>query len=233
MALLRQPGTVMKRTVIVGDVHGCIDELHALLREVGFDAKTDQLILAGDLVAKGPASQEVVHAARELGALGVRGNHDDHLLQWKSGAKVKLKDTHRQAAESLTDADWKYLAALPLSIRLPEHSTVVVHAGLLPSKTFEQQRAIDLMNLRSVTSTGEASYRVDDGVPWASLYAGPEFVVFGHDAIRGLQKFAHAWGLDSGCCYGRELTALLLPERRLVSVKARRAYAEVGRRPEY
>lgn len=223
----------MKRTVIVGDVHGCIDELQALLRAAAFDARTDVLVLAGDLVAKGPASQEVVQAARELKALGVRGNHDDHILRWKSGGKVKLKQTHRRAAESLSEADWQYLAALPLSLRLPGHDTTVVHAGLVPGTAVEAQKARDLMNLRSITSEGEASYRVDDGVPWASLYAGPQLVVFGHDAIRGLQKYAHATGLDTGCCYGRELTALILPEKRLVSVKARKVYAEITGRPEY
>jgi hypothetical protein len=222
----------MKRTVIVGDVHGCIDELDALLRTVAFDARTDRLILAGDLVAKGPASGEVVKAARELGAEGVRGNHDDHLLKWRRDpSKVKL--THKDAAASLADADWEYLASLPLSLRLPELNTCVVHAGLVPGRPLEKQRALDLMNLRSITSEGDASYRVDGGVAWASLYAGPEQIVFGHDAIRGLQKYKHAIGLDTGCCYGHALTALLLPEHRIVQVKARRAYAEITHRPEF
>lgn len=220
------------RTIVVGDVHGCIDELEELLREIGHDPKTDRLILAGDLVAKGPASSEVIELARERGAIAVRGNHDEHLLRWwraseEERRKIRLKETHRRAADSLTDAQWKFLAQTPLHVRVPEHNLLVVHAGLVPGKPLEAQRGVDLMNLRSVTSEGEPSYRVDDGVPWGSLYAGPELIVYGHDAIRGLQRYRYAVGLDTGCCYGRELTALLLPEKRLVQVKAKRAYAPV------
>jgi hypothetical protein len=57
------------------------------------------------------------------------------------------------------------------------------------------------------------------------LWSGPEQIVFGHDSLRGLQQHPWATGLDTGCVYGRRLTALVLPEGRLVSVSARHAYA--------
>ena len=55
---------------------------------------------------------------------------------------------------------------------------------------------------------------------WATPSGGPELVLFGHEAIRGLQRYRFAIGLDTGCCYGGQLTALILPERRFVQVKA-------------
>ena len=72
-------GRPMQRTLVIGDVHGCVDELRLLLRRCGY-AKGDRVVLAGDLVAKGPDSQGVVELARENGFGAVLGNHDASAL---------------------------------------------------------------------------------------------------------------------------------------------------------
>jgi Calcineurin-like phosphoesterase len=76
------------RLVIVGDVHGCLEELRDLLHECDWDRKKDGLVFVGDLVNKGHFSAGVIRFARESGGLCVRGNHDDsairHLLNWKN-----------------------------------------------------------------------------------------------------------------------------------------------------
>ena len=215
------------RTIIIGDVHGCAEELEALLDRCAHTA-SDEVILAGDLVAKGPDSRRVVQRARALGARSVKGNHDEHVLRWYRASPTQrqqhsLQPTHRQVVETLEEDDWAYLAAMPNWIRLSEHRALVVHAGLVPGVPLKAQREEDLLNLRSITKEGAASKKVDGGAPWASLWKGPELVVFGHDAIRGLQQHPFAIGLDTGCCYGRALTALLLPGRELISVPARKA----------
>jgi hypothetical protein len=141
------------------------------------------------------------------------------------GAGTKqLKGTHRQVAEALKKEDWAWLDALPLWLELPEWNALVVHGGLLPGTPPHQTPRHVLLNLRSLDAQGRPSMRVDGGVPWASKWPGPRRVLFGHDALRGLQRWPHALGLDTGCVYGRRLTGVWLGADEVVWVKARRAY---------
>jgi Calcineurin-like phosphoesterase len=228
----RRSSTSGPRTILVGDVHGCLDELQLLLRDVAFDRATDRVILVGDLTAKGPDSPGVVALAREQGFRAVLGNHDAKVLSLRQGGALEATHgaepgTHAHVAAALGASDWRYLAGLPLYLSLPELDTLVVHGGFVPGVPLTEQPRHLLLNMRSITPKGEPSKRVHDGVPWGSRWPGPAHVVFGHDAVRGLQQHPHATGLDTGCVYGRALTALILPERRLVSVPARRAYVDM------
>jgi predicted phosphodiesterase len=223
----------MTRTIFIGDVHGCPDELDALLAECGWHPG-DRVVLVGDLVAKGPDSAGVVQRARERGMLAVKGNHDAHVLRWHAGRMPehkKPKTEHRQVLDTLSDADWNFLKALPLYLRFPEYNVLVVHGGVVPGVPLEEQKPELLLNLRSITSKGKPSKKMADGVPWASLWQGPERIIFGHDALRGLQQHPHAIGLDSGCVYGGQLTAYVLPEARFYSVQAKRVYMNLGEVP--
>ena len=96
-------------------MHGCADELDALLRKLQ-PGRDDRLVLVGDLVAKGPDSRGVVQLARERGALCVRGNHDEAVLRYRRAQLLgepppKLKKTHLGAAQSLREADCLRLTA--------------------------------------------------------------------------------------------------------------------------
>lgn len=218
----------MNQTIFIGDVHGCPDEVVSLLRACG-QVAGDEIVFVGDLVAKGPDSKGVVQLVRELRARSVMGNHDDAAVRARVAMERdeplgRFKPTHREAAEALSADEAAWLASLPAYLIVEPLRVLVVHAGLLPGRSLLAQDRADLLTMRSVTPDGKPSKRVDDGVPWASLWEGPDEVVFGHDAIRGLQRYPKALGLDTGCVYGRRLTAWVMPERRLVSVQAKRAY---------
>jgi hypothetical protein len=220
----------MQRTIVVGDVHGCAEELRLLVRKCGH-ANGDRLVLAGDLVAKGPDSQGVVQFARENGALAVLGNHDAFALAHQHEGDRRAGPHHRRAyLRDLRAEDWAYLEALPLFLRLgaasvDEPEFVVVHAGMVPGVAVESQKREHLLSLRSIPEGGEATSRLLLHSPWAARWCGPEHVVFGHDAVRGLQQYPLATGLDTGCVYGRQLTALILPEGKLVHLDALKRYA--------
>src|SRR6188474_582037 len=104
------------RTLIIGDVHGCLDELRALVAAAGV-TDDDDVVFVGDLVAKGPDSAGVVGWARERGAAAVLGNHDEHVLQARAGDQ-HAKEGALKVAASLSKADANWLAALPLWVRL-------------------------------------------------------------------------------------------------------------------
>jgi diadenosine tetraphosphatase ApaH/serine/threonine PP2A family protein phosphatase len=213
------------RTIIIGDVHGCLDELLTLVRQTRRDPE-DRIVLVGDLVAKGPDSAGVVAWARECAVDAVLGNHDAHVLRAVHG-DLHVKPPHLAVAASLAPDDIAWLEERPLWLRLGEiggRQHLVVHGGFVPGVPLDDQERDVVLNLRSITDEGRPSKKLE-GTPWGALWRGPEQVVYGHDAVRGLQRHPLATGLDTGCVYGKALTALLLPEGDLVSVPAARAYA--------
>lgn len=224
----------MRRTLLVGDVHGCARELDDLLDLVQFDPSRDRLALVGDLVARGPDSRGVVERVIELRGEFVRGNHDEKVLHWwriarkrgpsKADAMVPLSERHRAVVEALSDAHFERLANAPLVLPMPEHALTVVHAGVDPRRAPEESPEDILLTVRSIDDGGEPTRKLLPS-PWAKAWRGPTQLVFGHDARRNLQLEAFATGLDTGCCYGRQLTALLLGagEALPVDVEARRA----------
>lgn len=219
------------RTLVIGDVHGCRDEAEDLLAQCNY-TPDDDVVFVGDLVAKGPDSAGVIDLCLRINARSVLGNHDAAVLTHlhaKAAGVVDpyLKPSHKPVVESLAPHHIAYLESLPLWIALPQHHALVVHAGLVPGVPLAEQERALLLNIRTLRPDGSGSKSAEDGVLWATRWFGPEFVLFGHHALAGLQQHPFALGLDTGCAYGRELTACILPERTLVSVPARHAYAPI------
>ena len=191
------------RTIIVGDVHGCRVELEALLDRVAF-ASGDRLVFVGDLVARGPDSLGVLDVVRRTGAVVVRGNHEQKILDARAGS-CALSKIHRDVAHALRPVDWSLLEASRLWVDLPEHDVRVIHAGVDPRVAFAEQSPRSLLAIRTV----------DDAL-WGERYDGPPHVVFGHNAPVGIQIHRWATGLDSGCVYGGALTAMVLAPKQKV-----------------
>lgn len=222
------------RVIAIGDVHGCIDELQDLLRKCDY-RPGDLIVFLGDLVSKGPDSISVVQMAREIGAIGVRGNHDFEVIRWHQAIKAGVDppvvgSEHFHIASGLTNADMKWMYSLPWFISSKELGTLFVHAGFVSGIRLAKQNPRLMMNMRSILPDGTVTSKFFNNWPWARLWDGPQTVLFGHDADRGLQQYEHAIGLDTGCVYGGRLTACILPERRLVSVSARREYFKYRRK---
>lgn len=216
----------MRRSVIIGDVHGCLDELTRLLASLEASAD-DKVFFVGDLVARGPDTTGVLALCRRIGARSVRGNHEGRLLAARraerDGKRRRLSNVHFPLLKRLSDADWDYIEAMPLWIDLPEHDLRIVHAGVLPSRPFEQQDEWTLTNVRSLDADGRASDK-SDFQPWAAVYEAGPHIVFGHNSRAGLQLQPNATGIDTGCVYGGRLTALVLGEnQRVPAVTDRRA----------
>lgn len=186
-------------------------------------------MLLGDLVAKGPDSVGVVQLAREIGARTVRGNHDFEVVRWwdaqmRGDRNSMVSMEHARIARALGREEHAWLVQSPWFIECAAMGHLFVHAGFIPGVKLTQQNPRLMMNMRSVLQDGTVTAKNVADCEWAKLWRGPQTVVFGHDAFRGLQQYEYAMGIDTGCVYGGRLTALLLPENRLISVAAKRAY---------
>jgi len=209
------------RTIVVGDIHGCYDELEDMLDSVGFN-DGDRLISVGDLITKGPKSREVLERfMKEPNFSAVIGNHDLALRRRWNGEKLKLKDSQKPTNKELKKEKERFLPFLnnlPFIIELENH--LVVHAGIRPGLSLHSQTTEDLTELRSLGPKLAAR----DGPPWYDAYDGEKVVLFGHWPSPEPRRGKKAIGLDTGCVYGNKLTAYIIETGEFKTVPARRKY---------
>ena len=211
----------MGRTIVVGDIHGCFDELTDLINLVDLQAD-DRIISVGDLIFKGPQTRDVLDLfITDQRFSSVVGNHERILRQRWRGEPARLSGGQRAALEKLEPNRKRYfefLRSLPFTINLGSH--LIVHAGLRPGVPLRRQMAVDLTEIR--TMGADQSQR--RGVPWYHVYRGPKTVLFGHWPAKKPRLGRYAIGLDTACVYGGRLTAYIVETREFVSVPARRKY---------
>ncbi|HTV58159.1 MAG TPA: polynucleotide kinase-phosphatase [Verrucomicrobiae bacterium] len=239
---------------IIGDVHGCLDELLELLGRLGYhvECRVDaanlpsflvtppagrKAVFLGDLVDRGPkipgVLRLIMHMVEKGVAICVPGNHDIKLLRKLRGKDVQV--THG-LAESLAQLEseapqfrasvTEFLDGLVSHYALDDGKLVVAHAGMR-----EEMQGRGSAKVREFALYGETTGETDEfGLPvrynWAAEYRGRAMVVYGHTPVPQPDWLNRTINIDTGCVFGGSLTALRYPEKELVSVPAGSTYAQ-------
>ena len=257
--VIRQPMWTDKRDLtgpfdVIGDVHGCADELEELLATLGYAVSWNgkavsvsaphgrMALFVGDLVDRGPRTPDVIRIVRSMceggTALCVMGNHDAKLARALGPGGEKVKRTHGLAEsleqiaaepEGFAEEARLFLRDLRSHYWLDGGALAVAHAGIREDMIGRGSGAV-----RAFTMYGETTGEVDEfGLPerldWARDYRGETAVIYGHVPVARAEWVNETIDIDTGCVFGGRLTALRWPERDLVSVEARATYAEAAR----
>lgn len=232
---------------VIGDIHGCLDELVELLTTLGYAVSADYtsahhpegrtVVFVGDLVDRGPAVAGVLRLAMAMVAQGdalcVPGNHEIKLVRALNGRNVTVSHGLAESIEQLkneppefVDSARHFMDRLVSHVVLDEGRLVVAHAGLreeMHNRTSGVVRSFALFG----DTTGETDeYGFPVRYPWAEEYRGKAAVVYGHTPVPDAVWLNNTICVDTGCVFGGKLTALRWPERETVSVPARREYWE-------
>ena len=206
---------IPSRTIFVGDVHGCVDELRSLIACLHL-SPNDRVIMLGDLINRGPDPASVVEFVAGHDFECLLGNHELDYLQ-----EVEHSERYQRLRERLGEELHRWILALPSYIE--DDRFIAVHAGLEPGKHPADSTRRVLANIRTWDGSGQELSN-PAYPPWYSFYTGRRPVFYGHWARRGLNIRQRTFGLDSGCVYGRCLSAYILESGELVQVPAARQY---------
>ncbi|MER8368343.1 polynucleotide kinase-phosphatase [Mesorhizobium sp. M1378] len=238
---------------IIGDIHGCSDELHILLARLGYSIAWSEhqgdrtvivvppegrkIVFVGDLVDRGPNSPDVLRIAMSMVAAGtaycVQGNHERKLSRWLEGRKVTVAHGLQQTVDQLSAQDRGLREALPAfldglrsHVWLDGGGLAVAHAGLKEEMVGRGSGAV-----REFALYGETTCETDEfGLPvradWAAAYRGKTAIIYGHTPTLSAEWVNNTLCIDTGCVFGGKLTALRWPERELVEVPAIQTWSE-------
>ncbi|GLZ35551.1 hypothetical protein Lesp02_77380 [Lentzea sp. NBRC 105346] len=234
---------------VIGDVHGCREELEDLLGTLGYELVEDdegrsidaippagrRAAFVGDLVDRGPDTPGVLRLVMgmvEAGhALCVKGNHEVKLVNALRGRKVQIRhglaESLKQLAkepEDFRDEVARFCDGLVTHYVLDGGDLVLAHAGLP-----EHLHGRESSRARAFALYGEPTGEIDEHgrpvrYPWANDYGGAATVLYGHTPMPDAEWVNNTLCLDTGVVFGGKLTALRYPEREIVSVRARRIW---------
>ena len=234
---------------IIGDIHGCFNELQSLLAKLGYHVTVEngnisashpearKAVFLGDLVDRGPGTPEVLKLVMSMveskTALCVPGNHDIKLMRKLHGKDVRITHGLAESLEQLekepgvfSEQVASFIDSLVSHYVLDDGQLVVAHAGLK-----EELQGRGSGKVRDFALFGETTGETDEfGLPvrynWAAEYRGKAMVVYGHTPVPEPEWLNRTICIDTGCVFGGKLTALRYPEKELVSVDALQTYYE-------
>ncbi|QSZ27000.1 bis(5'-nucleosyl)-tetraphosphatase PrpE [Aceticella autotrophica] len=227
---------------IIGDVHGCYNELIDLVEKMGYKYREGIyhhegriLVFLGDLADRGYNSIKVIEFVykhvREKKALYVPGNHCDKLYRFFIGHDVQIThglETTVAELRALSTEERRIISThfielyenAPLYLLLDNGRLIVAHAGIPEKYVGRYDKKVKRFVLYG-DITGEVN---PDGTParrnWAADYKGEAFVVYGHTPVKEPYFINNTANIDTGCVFGGKLTALRYPEKEIVSVKS-------------
>lgn len=235
----------MKRTLVIGDLHGCLNDAIKLLEKCKYSS-ADRVVFLGDLIDRGPDSAGCLNLAIDIEKQQkepacILGNHEDKMLSYydqiKRGKKPSMSPSHAATQIQLTENHYEYMSAMPLYVRFPEHNAVAVHAGVFPDRSIESQDPHHLLHIQMIkpheydgegrrnTKTKWPSKAPDDSWKfWTNYWNGPERIIFGHSVLDKPLLTDKVCGIDGGSCFGGQLHAVILPSWEIVSVQGSANY---------
>ena len=235
---------------IIGDIHGCIDELHKLFNTLDYEYKGDIYVhphkrtpvFLGDITDRGPNSIAVIKLVYQMvvkhkKALYVPGNHCNKLYRYFLGNNVQRKhglETTVAEYESMPTREQKLVQKqfltlyeqAPLYLQLPELNVIIAHAGIKESLIGRTDKKV-----KTFVLYGDISGEFDSsGRPirrdWAKDYHGNNWIVYGHTPVKNPRIQNKTINIDTGCVFGNRLTAFRLPEEKIISVPSRQPLLE-------
>lgn len=242
---------------VIGDVHGCWDELSRLIFALGYKGSHDELgdyrirhpegrklVFVGDFTDRGPHNVEVLRAVSEMvsngDAFAVGGNHDRKLERWMRGNPVRISHgldiTIRQIEAYCTLEERSelhgFLKELPYQLRLRVRGApdlIVAHAGITyQSVGKDTEKARAECNFGVVNGFDEKGRPNRDLEGFITTWDGvPEYFVFGHVIQKTIEWRGQTIGIDGGCVGGKDLVALSWPERTITKQPALNTYYEM------
>ena len=235
---------------VIGDVHGCMEELHALFLKLGYVLENEIYIhpdgrvpaFVGDITDRGPDSLAVIRLVYQMviehqKAYYVPGNHCNKLYRFFLGNKVLEKhglETTTAEYRSLNNREQKFISKqfitlyehAPLYLKLPELDVIIAHAGIKESLIGRTDK-----KAKTFVLYGDISGEFDsDGRPirrdWAKYYNGKTWIVYGHTPVKEPRIINNTINIDTGCVFGNKLTAFRLPEKETEAVPSKQPLNE-------